>query len=104
MEQLLLAVLILVHLFFLPFASPRTGTLGGEREEKDWGESLLQLTIEEGGDHGGGFDAIEGGKNGIGHRRNGSGLFMTGPLLGSDFIRGSAHSIPRAQRQSALLN
>ena len=104
MEQLLLAVLILVHLFFLPFASPRTGTLGGEREEKDWGESLLQLTIEEGGDHGGGFDAIEGGENGFGHRRNGSGLFMTGPLLGSDFIRGSAHSIPRAQRQSALLN
>ena len=97
MEQLLLAVLILVHLFFLPFASPRTGTLGGEREEKDWGESLLQLTIEEGGDHGGGFDAIEGGENG-------SSLFMTGPLLGSDFIRGSAHSIPRAQRQSALLN
>ena len=97
MEQLTLAVLILVLLFFLPFASPRTGTLGGEREEKDWGESLLQLTIEEGGDHGGGFDAIEGGENG-------SGLFMAGPLLGSDFIRGSAHSIPQAQRQSALLN
>ena len=70
MEQLILAVLILVHLFFLPFASPRTGTLGGEREEKDWGESLLQLTIEEGGDLG------------RGHRKRMESIYTKSPFTG----------------------
>ena len=77
--QLLLAsVLILVFLFFLPSASPRTGALGGHTGE----ESALEFTVYSGEDLGGGLDTI--GRNEIGHSSDGSGLFV-----GSDVIRGT---------------
>ena len=80
--QLLLAsVLILVSLFVLPSASPRTGALGGQTGE----ESALLFTGDSGEDLGGGLDSIE---NEIGHSSDGSGLFV-----GSDVVRGSFHSL-----------
>ena len=70
--QLLLAsVLILVFLFFLPSASPRTGALGGQTEE----ESALEFTV----DSGGGLNTIENG-----YSSDGSGLYV-----GSDVVRGT---------------
>ena len=79
--QLLLAsVPILVFLFLLPSASPRTA-LGGQTGE----ESALLFTVDSGEDLGGGFDSIE---NEIGHSSDGSGLFV-----GSDVVRGSFHSL-----------
>ena len=80
--QLLLAVLILVFLFLLPSASPRTGASGGEGGE----ESGVQFTIE---DVGGGLHTREGGENGMnGHSGDGSGLYM-----GSDVVRGNFYSV-----------
>ena len=80
--QLLLAsVPILVSLFVLPSASPRTGALGGQTGE----ESALLFTGDSGEDLGGGLDSIE---NEIGHSSDGSGLFV-----GSDVVRGSFHSL-----------
>ena len=73
--QLLLAMLILVFLFLLPSASPRTGALGGEVAGE---ESVLQFTIEEGEELGGGN----------GQSCDGSGLYV-----GSDVVRGSFQSI-----------
>ena len=85
--QLLLAVLILVFLFLLPSASPRTGASGGEGGE----ESGLLFTIYEGEDVGGGLHTREGGENGMtGHSGDGSGLYM-----GSDVVRGSFYSVLR---------
>ena len=83
--QLLLAVLILVFLFLLPSASPRTGASGGEGGE----ENVLQFTIDEGEDVGGGLHTREGGKNEMtGHSGDGSGLYM-----GSDVVRGNFYSV-----------
>jgi len=105
--QLLLAsVLILVFLFFLPSASPRTGASGGQTGE----ENALQFTVDGGENLGGGLDSGEylgggldsgeylgGGldsiENEIGHSSDGSGL-----SVGSDVVRANG----LASRYAAL--
>jgi len=83
---LLLAMLILVFLFLLPSASPRTGALGGEVAGE---ESVLHFTIDEGEELGGELHTTDGN----GQSSDGSGLYV-----GSDVVRANG----LASRYAAL--